>query len=300
MDGYTSIFGEQLDPLRGTLAAISDRTLFFIGGSPKSGTTWLQILLDNHPEIACSGETHFLDKLVPSVGKPLQDHGDALKWIRTNVFPDLDSCPALDYQDLVTLLRVAMVLMLRPKVEGKQARFIGEKTPDNVRNLDVMHCIFPGVKFVHIVRDGRDTAMSTWFHNRRLMPESDLSCTMSEFVIAGADLWVKDLDMAAAFAEAYPELYCRVRYEDLSACPSGTLRSILEFVGADTDEAVIQACIEKASFETLSGGRQRGEEDRTSFFRKGSTGDWRNHFDAETQAAFHKVAGPWLDRLGYL
>jgi hypothetical protein len=33
--------------------------LFFAGGAPRSGTTWLQLLLDSHPEVCCRGEGLF-------------------------------------------------------------------------------------------------------------------------------------------------------------------------------------------------------------------------------------------------
>jgi hypothetical protein len=39
--------------------AAIDRQFFFVIGMPKSGTTWLQLLLDAHPEIQCHGESQF-------------------------------------------------------------------------------------------------------------------------------------------------------------------------------------------------------------------------------------------------
>ena len=290
-------FAPGMAELQQTLTDIGDKELFFIGGSPKSGTTWLQLLLDSHPDIGCSGETHFLDRFVPSVGKPIQDHGEYLTWLQTNIFAGLD-CPSLDSPDLMNLLRVAMVFMLRHK-NTPEVKLIGEKTPDNIRNLAVMNCLFPNSKFVHIVRDGRDAAMSAWFHNRRLSDEWDETIDLLAFIRASADVWTGDLARAQEFAEHAPSRYHRVRYEDLSTCPSSTLHSVLEFLGAGTDEAVIEACIERASFESVSGGRRAGQEDRSSFFRKGTTGDWRNHFSPEAEAAFNAIGGEWLDRLGY-
>ncbi len=43
------------------------KQIFFIAGVLKSGTTWLQLLLDAHPEIACRGEAHFIDSLYPKL-----------------------------------------------------------------------------------------------------------------------------------------------------------------------------------------------------------------------------------------
>jgi hypothetical protein len=52
-------------------------------------------------------------------------------------------------------------------------------------------------------------------------------------------------------------------------------------------------------FEHLSGGRQPGEEDPRSHYRKGTPGDWRNHFTAEHVAVFKARYPKLLSQLGY-
>ena len=54
-----------------------------------------------------------------------------------------------------------------------------------------------------------------------------------------------------------------------------------------------------ASFERLSKGRTRGEEDPTSFFRKGVAGDWRDAFTGRDRRVFEEEAGGLLQKLGY-
>ena len=44
---------------------VNGRTIFFILGCQKSGTTWVQHLLDAHPNIACAGEGHITDLIMP-------------------------------------------------------------------------------------------------------------------------------------------------------------------------------------------------------------------------------------------
>ena len=57
--------------------------------------------------------------------------------------------------------------------------------------------------------------------------------------------------------------------------------------------------VEAASFKRLSGGRDAGQEDRQSFFRKGQAGDWASWFSAEQTARFEAQAGSLLTELGY-
>jgi hypothetical protein len=95
------------------------------------------------------------------------------------------------------------------------------------------------------------------------------------------------------------ERYAEVRYEDLLERPHEEVRRLLEFLGAKADEETVRRCVEAASFERLSKGRKRGEEDVTSFFRKGVAGDWRNVFTERDKEIFKEEAGELLIELGY-
>jgi len=99
-------------------------------------------------------------------------------------------------------------------------------------------------------------------------------------------------------AEVFPH-YLHLRYEDLLADTPGQARRLLEFIGADARREIVGRCVEASSFEAMSGGRRRGEEDVTSFVRKGAAGDWRLWFTDDQAARFDESAGTMLDMLGY-
>ena len=56
------------------IALYAKRTRFFVGGYPKSGTTWLQLLLNAHPEVSCIGEGHLPHHLEPLLRQALAQH----------------------------------------------------------------------------------------------------------------------------------------------------------------------------------------------------------------------------------
>jgi len=100
-----------------------------------------------------------------------------------------------------------------------------------------------------------------------------------------------------------PELlganYTEVRYEDLLAdAPAETAR-LLRFLGAGAGDEAVGRCVEAASFEKVSGGRRRGEEDSRSMLRKGVSGDWRDAFTEGDRRVFKEEAGDLLVELGY-
>ena len=91
----------------------------------------------------------------------------------------------------------------------------------------------------------------------------------------------------------------QLRYEDLHGNPVPELARILDFLGLDNSDGIIEQCVAACDFSKLAGGRERGQESLQSHFRKGIVGDWRNHFDHETWAVFDAEAGELLATLGY-
>ena len=61
----------------------------------------------------------------------------------------------------------------------------------------------------------------------------------------------------------------------------------------------LDAVLERKSFRRMAGGRAKGQEDRTSHYRKGKAGDWQNHFTPALAACFAEEYGTLLVRLGY-
>lgn len=90
-----------------------------------------------------------------------------------------------------------------------------------------------------------------------------------------------------------------VKYEDMLAHPARELTRALETLAPGAVESRdVPHAAEKYSFRRQS-GRERGDEDRTSFMRKGVAGDWRHLFSHAAAQAFDARAGDELISLGY-
>lgn len=167
-----------------------------------------------------------------------------------------------------------------------------------------------GMPIVHLVRDGRDVAVSGFAQqagNRlrskhqgwdkdatrralldRRLPEDQLDLWTT--------MWRQSVE-AGLMLEEHGAI--RVRYEDLLTDPAREFGRILSHIGADAAKETLSTCIDAASFEKLSGGRSRGQCDNTHFFRSGSSGDWRSWLTPEQSDRFNTDAGELLRRLGY-
>jgi len=310
--------------------------VFFIVGHQKSGTTWLMKMLDAHPEILCRGEgrpfgRNFRQKHKAGKGgyPPVSLYNAIASsrwlrlWIQRSVWTRRDRLE----EHLDNLTRLAIEYFLTQELVESGKRMVGDKTvlltSDIVREIAA---VYPEAKVIHIIRDGRDVAVSTMHHiwnqaedrggHSRITPaqreKREAYWKDPEGLIRHGggifpDGWLRNYAAqwrrrVGRTVEDGPSLlgenYAEVRYEDLLARPEEELGRLLRFLGADAGGEKVRGCVEAASFERLSEGRRRGEE-APSFFRKGIAGDWKNVFTDRNRQEFKEGAGDLLVRLGY-
>ncbi len=141
--------------------------MFFLGGAPRSGTTWLQYLLDSHPEVSCRGEGLFMKHLAAPLDALMQQRAQAVTEKNKTVFRHADGYPLPDPGDADMLVGTAVLLALEHQRAGKDCRAIGEKTPENVFFFARLKRLFPAAKFIAIARDPRDLLTSAWHYFHR-------------------------------------------------------------------------------------------------------------------------------------
>jgi len=89
------------------------------------------------------------------------------------------------------------------------------------------------------------------------------------------------------------------KYELLLEDPGWELIKAVEWLGCSPlPQSHVNEIVSRYSFANLS-GRKPGEESRKSYLRKGTSGDWKNHFSFQSRSLFNEYAGPKLVQLGY-
>jgi len=267
----------------------------FIVGCPKSGTTWVQKLLDAHPEAVVRGEGRFAWALAPLLQQAARAfNADQTK---TSQHPVTHISPETLTRSVRTIIDTQLLgYITQSDTPTGKVRIVGDKTPQHSVAIPTLAGLFPTARFIHIVRDPRDAAASAWKHLGRTDGRSKPDY-LRHFI---QEVWALQAGSAHRDGRSLgPDRYAEVRYEDLLANPIDEATRLADFLGLAADPATIAACLDAASFERASGGRKPGEEDPASFFRKGVAGDWVNHIDPAEAHDLCAPIAPLMATFGY-
>ena len=198
----------------------------FVIGCQRSGTSLLRRILDSHHRIACPPESKFIGSVVALLRDP-----ESLRGLNSMGF---------DRGEVVrtTAQFVRSFFDAYAAAQGKPRW--ADKTPNYVDCLDELWELFgPEARFVVIVRHGMDVAYSL---ARWHFPPVDrfLPAAGGDSAVAAGLFWANQSKRIRSFAEAHGSSCYRLRYEDLTTDPGGTLQPLFKFLGEPWDPAVIK------------------------------------------------------------
>jgi Sulfotransferase family len=275
-----------------------DRPPFlFVVGCGRSGTTVLRTLLDSNPELAVAHEGRFLVPLGLRRARYERPEGfDGERFVDdmardaavgTNLGFDEDELrtlvaerPVVDFAD------AARRVFARYASRQGKPRY-GDKMPGYVLRIPLLAVMFPEARFVHIIRDGRDVALSSIAIDGNAKDPVELAINWTTRVGAGRE----------AGRDLGPGRYREVRYEALVADPEPVVSELCDFLDLDFEPAMLRF-FERADgvpakvqvnprharlAEPLSQGRR----------------SWRTEMPSDDLERFEAVAGDRLAELGY-
>lgn len=276
--------------------------VFFVSGAPKSGTTWLQRILDAHPQVSCSGEGHFIDRFVGPMAKLASSYNESLGLEAQQVYEGRPYYKAIGQSEFDELARAFILPRLKSRSTGPKVRWFGDKTPGYAKNLPDLLRIFPEARFINIVRDPRDVTVSYLAHSRRaglyraFDPEAP---EHRDLVEKAVNLWIQAVRFVDAFAAAQPDRVCELRYRDLHGDPLHEVARAFRFLGVEAEPSEVERIVAATSFEAMT-GRKPGAEDPAAFLRVGKPGDWETKLNPEAARAIEEACGDLMRKKGFL
>lgn len=268
----------------------------FIVGCPRSGTTLLySMLLAAGGFVVYRKETHFYE-LVPRFGELTTPEAQE-RFLRLFLQGYLGKVPEVDVERFA---RAAgrecgrAIDFLPTLMEGlARAQHVDrwmEGTPTHVLYIDRIKEAVPDALFVHVIRDGRDCALS---HDRQGWIAS-FPWDRKRSVGVAALYWEWAVRTGRAMGQAHAQDYYEVRFEDLIADPRATLNRIGAFLDHDLDyDRIVNNPVHALRRPNTS---FREERARGSF---NPVGRWKDETSAAAVRMCEMLVGSCLEELGY-
>ena len=258
-------------------------------GVRRSGTTLLRVMLDRSPELAVPDESYFVPQLARRHRGPVDVDAflDDLRRLPTLVEWQVSAdAVASRLRPGMTPGEAIGAVFATYAAERGKARW-GDKTPLYMQYLPLLERLFPDARFVHLVRDGRDAALSFlsvpagimtegWGHPR---DAAGFACQWATEVRAA-----RELGRRVGTAR-----YLEVGYEALVAEPEAELRGICAFLGLAYDGAMVD-------YAGKTESARKEHQQRLNEPPRVGVRNWRTEMAPADVAAFEAVAGDLLAR----
>lgn len=268
---------------------------FFVVGATRSGTTLLRVMLDRHPRVAVPPESHF----IPDLWERRHRYGpDGRVHDRSAFLHDLGTDPRFaawgipveqveqelpDTQGPALSEALAAAFRAYARAQGKERW--GDKTPQYLEHLALLDRLFPTAQFVHLVRDGRNVALSVVDMGR-----------LHRHPATAAYHWARTVERGRRLGRQLGERrYVEVRYERLVATPEEELRSLCRFLDLEYDPRMLR---HEGALETIPEPK-RHLHTRLALPPTRGLRDWRRDMSPRDVVECEVVAGRQLRRLGY-
>ncbi len=276
-------------------ASIRSAAPVFVVGCPRSGTTLLYHMLTSAGGFAnYRSESNVFNLLGPKFGglHSSRDRKALLDvWLKSKLFRMSKLDPGEISARIISDCRSAgdfLRIVMQEVADAQGATRWADCTPEHLLYMREIKRQIPHALFIHIVRDGRDVALSYvkqgWSH--------PLPWDRSDRLGVAGLYWKWLIRQGREQRESLGANYCEIRFEDLVAKPRATLSELGSFIDHDLDYERIQ----RAGVGSVS-------EPNTSFSDEGASfnpvGRWKSKMTAGEIVAFESLVGDSLAQLGY-
>jgi sulfotransferase family protein len=249
----------------------------FIVGSTGSGTSLLRSMLDSHPRLAVAPATGFLPRALGTLfgNDERQRRSFSAALINSSLATAGWRDFGIESQDLMSALEAITPFRVDEAIRcfyrlyatrfGKDRW--GDRTPDYGRHLRAIEQVLPEACFIHVVRDGRDVALS--------LCDSGLAARTDMGMLARQ--WRRNI-CATRRQSLGVRHYLELRYESLVLEPETCLRDICDFIEIDYHPAI------RRGLRSLDVSR---------------LSRWRKDMQPRERAGYEGVAGGLLAALDY-
>lgn len=276
----------------------------FIVGLPRSGTTLLRVMLDNHPALAITPETNWIPELEQTISASSNPHAHFLRFVTSTTTNKrwhdwgLNTTAVSQAIDNIHpfCLREALRALYYLFAQTSNKPHPGDKTPEYLSQMVTIQSTLPEAAFIHIIRDGR-----AQYASQRAVSWGVDSIQHS------AVTWVNELNNARTQSSLLTK-YLEIRYEDLIIHPEHTTSAICDFLELPWHKDVVdyQTNALRRLEQMHDAGSLTAEYRRHHLFSlvrclpdRSRITAWKTILTHDEIAEYEQVARSTLQKLGY-
>ena len=263
----------------------------FVVGSPRSGTTAVARAIGEHGSFFVGDETFFLWELFQ--GHRLEQVYDTWSARPSSSWLRREQVSRGEFFEAVGL--GLNTLFTRSSGERRWV----DHTPHHCHMAGTLAAMFPGARFIHVLRDGREV-VNSMIHINATVPAEELADMRARGFLppwaddfrAACTTWRDAVRAAIDFCDREPARGFTLLHRDVEQSPEAAFAAVLQFLGAADvpgPAAFLRRHRINSSF-TPPGGVPAEQYARPD--------PWAN-WTAEQQATFTEVAGPEMARCGF-
>lgn len=273
---------------------------FFILGNPRSGTSLLRVLLNNHAQIGVPPECGLIQWWYSKYQNWSNSDSNSFQRSRELIQDILSSKKIEEWgitsEDIESVLAMGpnsyqeLMDQLYRKYTGKP--IIGDKNNYYIHHLEELATIYPDSKYIHLIRDGRDVACSYLAINE--LPDNlKYKPKVPNEIKEIATEWVQNVNRIENFLANRPHV--TIRYRDLVTQPIGTLDKIGKLLNVTFDKSILDYRNSLNEPESTMQWKKK----LLSGIDAQNTGKYKKELNQEQCEAFYQIAGPTLQKFNY-
>jgi hypothetical protein len=249
---------------------------FIAGGYNKSGTTFLQSLLDSHADIGCSPE-HHLKKLTLGLVKLIENYSATVELFdkRTaNIGVRLQKKEVLEQ----ALKSTYNTIFNESAKKNNKACGISDNWAYEIR--PILDLIYPHLTYIYITRDPREVCTSLYYHIKRTEPGRLDNIDINTYAKSFGAKWNQHIKEIYNQKAKNPKNTIIIKYERLiSDQRIQEFQPVLKLLDANDDEHYINDLFERQS------RMFQERKNQNKFYRSGAKNSWRQNLVDESASS---------------